>query len=165
MNSPLAREPQKTVKMQILRTMMPSPAHWQQSFLPSIPWIRHRHQLSDVLTDLSGNVAHSVLVLRRAVWCKNMYHLPNTEINSGSRGGCPGHGLAGEGIAAPGTAPWWAAMAAARGRAARGAAVRGRAFATQHGNKQRIRRTVPGTRPCGGRHGRSEDGAVPDGCG
>ena len=108
------------------------PAHCRQPVLPVIPWIRHRRQPSDVLTDLSGNVARSVLVLRRAVWCENMYHLPNTEISSGSRGGCPGHGLAGESMAAPGTAPWWADMAAARGRAARGAAVRGRAFTTQH---------------------------------
>ena len=54
---------------------------------------------------LDALVARGARVSRRAAWRENMHPQPDTEMSSGSGGGCPGHGRAGEGMAAPGTAP------------------------------------------------------------
>jgi len=94
-----AREPQKNGQ----HDNDGFPAHCRQPVLPAIPWIRHRRQPSDVLTDLSGNIARSARVSWRAVWRKNMDPLPYTTTSSRSEGGCPArpyggrHGRAGDG--------------------------------------------------------------------
>ena len=79
------------------------PTHCRQPVLPAILGIRHRCQPSDVLTDLSGNVARGARVSRHAVWRKHMHPLPYTATSSRSEGGCPArpyggrHGRAGDG--------------------------------------------------------------------